>query len=323
VGARAWTMPDGGGAARTARADDEDPDGVAVDDAATPLQATQGYSMSQEDDDEEAGADEVVRRAPTWHATQQYGWSQEDDEGRDDDDEAVRRPGWSDAQMDESPRALAARWAALGLEMDDELTGESSRTMEEAECMSDVHDELLSSMDVVAVVHAQDAEGEQQSERVSVECVGRVDDGAGGGSSEARRGHAEGEGGVEQGASMAAREVEGDDEDEDMAGVENISMQRAEGRRARSLLLTPSHVMVSNIFGTRYLHTRHPTNHLEPRHDLFNCWPYPPAHSRFTNNGYRVKSSLYRNNRQPYGSLSNVLRKPAGEDGSKDGSRWR
>ena len=28
---------------------------------------------------------------------------------------------------------------------------------------------------------------------------------------------------------MAAREVEGDDEDEDMAGVENISMQRAEG----------------------------------------------------------------------------------------------
>ena len=28
------------------------------------------------------------------------------------------------------------------------------------------------------------------------------------------------------------------------------------------------------------------------------------------------KSSLYINNRQPYGSLSNVLRKPAGEDGS-------
>ena len=39
----------------------------------------------------------------------------------------------------------------------------------------------------------------------------------------------EGADGVEQGASMAAREVEGDDEDEDMAGVENISMQRAEG----------------------------------------------------------------------------------------------
>jgi len=33
----------------------------------------------------------------------------------------------------------------------------------------------------------------------------------------------------------------------------------------------------------------------------------------------QVSSNLYRNNRQPYGSLSNVLRKPAGEDGS----RWR
>jgi hypothetical protein len=30
----------------------------------------------------------------------------------------------------------------------------------------------------------------------------------------------------------------------------------------------------------------------------------------------QVKSSLSINNRQPYGSLSNVLRKPAGEDGS-------
>ena len=89
------------------------------------------------------------------------------------------------------------------------------------------------------MVHAQDAEGEQQSERVSVECVGRVDDGAGDGSSEARRGHVEGEGGVEgcdegaddveQGASMAARVAEGDDEDEAMAGDENVSGQRAEG----------------------------------------------------------------------------------------------
>ena len=35
----------------------------------------------------------------------------------------------------------------------------------------------------------------------------------------------------------------------------------------------------------------------------------------------QVKSSLYRNNRQPYGSLSNVLRKPAVEDGSR--WRWR
>ena len=112
--------------------------------------------------------------------------------------------------------------------MDDELSGER---------MSDVHDELLSSMDVVALVHAQDVEGEQQSERVSVECVGRVDDGVGGVSIEARRGH-EGEGGVEgcdgvdgveQGASTAAREAEGDDEDEAMAGDENVSAQHAEG----------------------------------------------------------------------------------------------
>ena len=43
-----------------------------------------------------------------------------------------------------------------------------------------------------------------------------------------------------------------------------------------------------------------------------------PVHSL---NGSQVKSSLYINNRQPYGSLSNVLRKPAGEDGSR--WRWR
>jgi hypothetical protein len=35
----------------------------------------------------------------------------------------------------------------------------------------------------------------------------------------------------------------------------------------------------------------------------------------------QVKSSLYINYRQPYGSLSNVLRKPAVEDGS--GRKWR
>ena len=35
--------------------------------------------------------------------------------------------------------------------------------------------------------------------------------------------------GVEQGASMAAREAEGDDEDEARAGDENVSVQRAEG----------------------------------------------------------------------------------------------
>ena len=52
-------------------------------------------------------------------------------------------------------------------------------------------------------------------------------------------GDVEGEGGVEgcdegaddveQGASMAARVAEGDDEDEAMAGDENVSGQRAEG----------------------------------------------------------------------------------------------
>ena len=96
-----------------------------MDVAAVPLQATQGYGMSQE-----AGADEAVRRAPTWHATQQYGCSQDDGVCGDDDDEAVRRPRrrpcWSDAPMVVSPRDLAARWAACGLEMDDELTGEPS-----------------------------------------------------------------------------------------------------------------------------------------------------------------------------------------------------
>ena len=39
----------------------------------------------------------------------------------------------------------------------------------------------------------------------------------------------EGVDGVEQGASMAARDAEGDDEDEAMVGDENISVQRAEG----------------------------------------------------------------------------------------------
>jgi hypothetical protein len=39
----------------------------------------------------------------------------------------------------------------------------------------------------------------------------------------------EGVEGVEQGASMAAREAEGDDEDEAMAGDENVSMQMAVG----------------------------------------------------------------------------------------------
>ena len=39
----------------------------------------------------------------------------------------------------------------------------------------------------------------------------------------------EGVDGAEQGASLAAREAEGDDEDEAMVGDENVSMQMAEG----------------------------------------------------------------------------------------------
>ena len=39
----------------------------------------------------------------------------------------------------------------------------------------------------------------------------------------------EGVDGVEQGASTAAREAEGDDDDEAMAGDENVSMQMVEG----------------------------------------------------------------------------------------------
>ena len=87
---------------------------------------------------------------------------------------------------------------------------------------------------------AREADGwrEQQRERVSVGCVRSVGDGAGGCSSEAGRVlegdnggdmGCEGVDGVEQGASMAAREAEGSDEDEDMVGAENVSVQRAEG----------------------------------------------------------------------------------------------
>ena len=36
-----------------------------------------------------------------------------------------------------------------------------------------------------------------------------------------------------------------------------------------------------------------------------------------------VKSSLYINNRQPYGSLSNVLRRPAVVEQPVEGSGWR
>ena len=102
----------------------------------------------------------------------------------------------------------------------------------------DAHDELMCSMDVIAEVHAQDAEREQHRDGVSVGCVRPDGDGAGGGSSEAGRAlegngsgvmGREGADGIEQETSMAAHEAEGDDEDEAMAGDENISMQRAEG----------------------------------------------------------------------------------------------
>ena len=241
VGARAWSMPDGCGAARAARTHDADTDGAATDVAAVPLQATQGYGVSQEDDDEDAGADEAVRRAPTWHATQQYGCSQEDGEGGDDDDEAVRRPSWLDASMAESPRDLAARWAACGLEMDDELTGEPSDVEPDGGGLSalapdDEHDVMMSDVGVEAEALVCDAECEQQRE-VFVERVVCVGADVGGGGSEVRRGH-EGEGGVEgcegvdgveRRAVWAAHEVEGEYGVEAMEGDENVSLQSAVG----------------------------------------------------------------------------------------------
>ena len=210
---------------------------------AAPLpQATQLYGTANEDVEKESEIDEAVRCAPFWQATQQYGGSSAGDDAEIDDDDAVRRCGWPDAQLAESPRGLAAIWAACGLEMDDELTGGPSAAREEAECMSemapdDAHDELMCSMDVVAEVHAQDAEREQQREGASVGCVMPNGDGAGGDDCEAGRAlegddggymGCEGADGVEQGASMAAREAEDSAEDEVMAGKENVSMQHEE-----------------------------------------------------------------------------------------------
>jgi hypothetical protein len=263
VGARAWMMPDGGEAMRAARADggaderageggvgavpahmDGDFVELIVDDAAAPLpQATQLYGAANEDDEEEVEIDEAVRRAPIWQAIQQYGGSSVGDDAECVDDEAVRRYGGSDARLAESPRGLAARWAACRLAMDDELMGELNAARDEAECMSemasdDAHDELMCSMDVVAEVLAQDTEREQSREGPSVRCDRPDGDGAGGGNSVVRRGlegedggsmGCEGVDGAEQGASMAAREAESDDEDEAMVGDENISMQETEG----------------------------------------------------------------------------------------------
>jgi len=224
---------------------DGDPDEMIVDDVAAPLpQATQLYGTANEDIEEESEIDEAVRRAPFWQATQQHGVSLAGEDVEDDDDEAVQQCGWPrDARMAESPRGLAARWVACGLEMDDELTGEPSAAREEAECMSDMapddaHDELMCSMDVVAEVHAQDAEREQQSEGVSVGCARPDGDGAGSDGGEVGRvlegddsGNMGREGfdGVVQGASTEAREAEGSDEDEIIAGKENLTLQGEEG----------------------------------------------------------------------------------------------
>ena len=127
-----------------------------------------------------------------------------------------------------------------GLEMDDELTGGPSEAGSDCGGLSamapgDVHDVMMSDMGAVAEALVRDAGREQQRE-VLVECVVCVGDDAGGGGSEARRGH-EGEGGVEgrvgadgvgQMAMRVAHEDEGDDGDEAMEGDENISLQRAE-----------------------------------------------------------------------------------------------
>ena len=154
---------------------------------------------------------------------------------------SVRRLDRSVGQMVESPRGLAARWAACGLEMDDELTGELSEAGPDAEGSSalepgDEHDESMSDVGAEAEAIVCDAECVQQRE-VPVECVVCVGADVGGGGSDARRGH-EGEGGVEgcvgadgveQRAARAALEAEGDDGDEAMEGDENFSLQHAEG----------------------------------------------------------------------------------------------
>ena len=197
--------------------------------------------MSQEDSDDEAGVDEAVRRAPTWHATQQYGCSQEDGEGGDDDDEAVRRLDRSVGQMVESPRGLAARRAACGLEMDYELTGELSEAGSDVEGSSALapgneYDVSMSDVGAEAEALACDAERVQQRE-VPVECVVCVGADVGGDGSEARREHeieggvegCVGADGVEQRATRAAHDAEGDVGDEVMAGDENFPLQHAEG----------------------------------------------------------------------------------------------
>ena len=125
--------------------------------------------------------------------------------------------------------------------MDDELTGELSVAGSDVEGSSALapgneHDESMSDVGAEAEALVCDAEGEQQRE-VSVECVVRVGADVGGDGSEARRGHeieggvegCVGVDGVEQRATRAAHEAEGDDGDEDMAGDENFPLQHVEG----------------------------------------------------------------------------------------------
>ena len=143
--------------------------------------------------------------------------------------------------MAESPRDLAARWAACGLEMDDELTGESSEAGSDGGGLSalapdDEHDAMMSDVGVEAEALVCDAECEQQRE-VLVERVVCVGADVGGGDSEARLGHEDdggaegcvGADGVEQRATRAGHEAEGHDGDEAMTGDENRSLQHAQG----------------------------------------------------------------------------------------------
>ena len=101
----------------------------------------------------------------------------------------------------------------------------------------DAHDELMCSMDVIAEVHAQDAEREQRWGVCRVRQAGRRWRGRRQqrGRTSARgqwqwrhgpRGRRRHRAGDVDGGAF---EAEGDDEDEAMAGDENISMQRAEG----------------------------------------------------------------------------------------------
>ncbi|KOO34961.1 hypothetical protein Ctob_016618, partial [Chrysochromulina tobinii] len=89
VGARAWLMPDGGGAAGTAQTTDcadecmdeggvdaaraflgSDPDDMDADDApAPPLQATQSYGAAHDDDEDDAEADEAAEGDDEYEVT--------------------------------------------------------------------------------------------------------------------------------------------------------------------------------------------------------------------------------------------------------------